>query len=231
MKHYNLDYIENMRFNMIDKQIRHCNISDKQVLSALFKIKRENFVPLDKYLMAFYDLEIPLIINGIDTNEKMLSPKIEAFLIQSLKLRKEDSVLEIGSGSGYQSAIMSYIANNVTTIEINKTLFNFAKFNINNYNIKNVVIKNFNAFCLPKYNFYNAILITGSLPIIPKKIKEYLKIGGRMVLTVGKSTIMNIIRVTRKSKYHFITEILLNTNIMPLKNIRVNQIDTKLLDV
>src|SRR5690606_13262451 len=102
-----LSETELARFNMVEQQIRPWLVQDHRVLQALLDVRRERFVPPRMQALAFSDVELPLVINAVDTHETMLTPKVEARLIQELQLQSTDCVLEIGTGSGYQAALLA----------------------------------------------------------------------------------------------------------------------------
>jgi protein-L-isoaspartate(D-aspartate) O-methyltransferase len=107
MKAISLPEIERARFNMVEQQIRPWDVNDPNVLEALFKIRRELFVPTAYKSLAFSDVEIPLVVQSVDTHQTMLAPKLEAKLAQALMLKTDDCILEIGTGSGYQAALLA----------------------------------------------------------------------------------------------------------------------------
>src|SRR5690606_1305550 len=121
-----LSEIEQARFNMVEQQIRPWDVLDPRVLQALFQVQRERNVPASMQGMALSDVELPLIINAVDTLETMLSTKLEARLAQELQLKPTDCVLEIGTGSGYQAALLARLAQQVTSIEFDSRLAAFA---------------------------------------------------------------------------------------------------------
>jgi protein-L-isoaspartate(D-aspartate) O-methyltransferase len=105
--------IEQARFNMIEQQIRTWNVLDQEVLDLLMVVRREEFVPAPYKNLAFVDTEIPL-----PGGENMLTPKMEARLLQEMSVKKHENVLEIGTGSGYMAALLAYRGRHVTSIEI-----------------------------------------------------------------------------------------------------------------
>jgi len=109
--------VEIARFNMIEQQIRPWNVLDEQVLAALREVRRELFVPASLRALAFSDLDLPLDIDGASSSQTMLSPKLEARLTQALQLRPNDAVLEIGTGSGYQAALLAQLGLDAAGIE------------------------------------------------------------------------------------------------------------------
>src|SRR5690625_4499261 len=110
MNIHSLSSVERARYNMVEQQIRPWHVEDEQVLQTLFDVQRERFVPAGMESMAFSDTELPLIIDSVDTNETMLRPTIEARFTQELQLKPTDAHLEIGTGSGYQAALLGHLA-------------------------------------------------------------------------------------------------------------------------
>ena len=212
----NLPNIEIARFNMVEQQIRPWDVSDENVLQALVKIHREAFVPTAYRAQAFTDLEIPLVLQSGDTHQTMLSPKMEARLAQLLLLKPEDCVLEIGTGSGYQAALLSSLAREVTSIEIDPRLVAFAQHNLQQAQIKNVKVETGDGSNGWGTTEYDAILLTGSLPSIPDALKYQLCVGGRMVVVVGQAPAMTVYRITRTTAASFETTSLFETVIKAL---------------
>jgi protein-L-isoaspartate(D-aspartate) O-methyltransferase len=208
---------ERARFNMVEQQVRPWSVSDERVLDALFHIPRERFVPPQLRALAFSDVELPLVIDGVDTREHMLMPKIEAKLAQELLLQPSDCVLEIGAGSGYQAALLAELAQQVVSIEIESRLAAFAQANLQANRIHNVKVETGDAHAGWGTTEYNAILITGSVPVVPDALKYQLAIGGRLVAVVGCNPIMTACRITRTSAAGFETVGLFDTSIKPLR--------------
>ena len=218
-----LSEVEQARYYMIEQQIRPWYVEDQTVLKALSMVHREHFVPPTFKSMAFADTEVPLIIDAIDTNEYMLKPVIEARLALSLNLQPGDGVLEIGTGSGYQAALLGYLAQQVTTVEIDSTLAAFATENLQRQHIQNVTVETGDAHEGWGTTEYDAILLTGSVPVVPDALKYQLCIGGRLVAVVGQNPIMTAIRITRTSAASFEAEALFDTTIKPLRGSRVSR--------
>ena len=212
----NLPNIEIARFNMVEQQIRPWDVYDENVLKALVKIRRENFVPAAYRAMAFSDLEIPLILQSTDTHQVMLAPKMEARLAQLLALSPDDCILEVGTASGYQAALLSELASDVTSIEIDPRLVAFAQNNLQQAQIKNVKVETGDGSNGWGTTEYDAILVTGSLPGIPDALKYQLRVGGRMVVVVGQAPVMTVYRITRTTAASFETTSLFETVIKPL---------------
>lgn len=212
----NLSNIEIARFNMVEQQIRPWDVFDDNVLQALFNIRRECFVPAAYRALAFSDLEIPLILQNTDTHQVMLSPKMEARLAQLLALKSDDCVLEVGTGSGYQAALLSALAREVTTIEIDPRLVAFAQHNLQQAQIKNVKVETGDGSNGWGTTEYDAILVSGSVLSIPDALKYQLCVGGRMIVVVGQAPAMTVYRITRTTAASFETTSLFETVIKPL---------------
>src|SRR3954469_5634784 len=110
--------LERARFNMVEQQIRPWDVLDQNVLDLLFILRREDFVPPQYRSLAFVDMEIPLTANAA-ADERMLSPKLEARMLQELTIKPTDRILEVGTGSGYMTALLAKRGAHVTSVEIN----------------------------------------------------------------------------------------------------------------
>lgn len=218
-----LSEIEQARFNMVEQQIRPWDVLDQKVLQALFTVRRERFVPSGLQALAFSDVELPLAINSIDSHECMLAPRVEARLAQELQLKPTDCVLEIGTGSGYQAALLAQLAQQVTSIEIDSRLAAFGEQNLQRNQISNVNVEVGDAHAGWGTAEFDAILLSGSVPTVPDALKYQLCIGGRMVVVVGHCPIMTACRITRTSAASFDTVHLFDTVIKPLRGMPVSQ--------
>lgn len=223
MKASSLPDIERARFNMIEQQIRPWDISDERVLQAIAQVAREKFVPPQHRALAFSDLEIPLVVHNDDTNQVMLAPKMEARLAQALQLKADDCVLEVGTGSGHQAALLAAISRQVTSVEIDSRLVAFAQQNILAADIKNVTIETGDGSEGWGNTEYDAILISGSVPYVPDALKYQLREGGRLVAVVGQAPAMTAVRITRMTPASFEGETLFETVIKPLVGPRVSR--------
>ncbi|NYT68547.1 protein-L-isoaspartate O-methyltransferase family protein [Pusillimonas noertemannii] len=218
-----LSETELARFNMIEQQIRPWQVQDHRVLQALLDVRRERFAPSRLQALAFSDVELPLVINAVDTHETMLTPKVEARLAQELQLTPSDCVLEIGTGSGYQAALLARLAQQVTSIEIDSRIAAFGIENLHRNKVGNVKVEIGDAHAGWGTAEYDAILLTGSVPTVPDALKYQLSIGGRMVVVVGTQPVMTACRITRTSAASFDTEGLFDTVIKPLRGTAVSQ--------
>jgi len=204
--------IEQARFNMVEQQIRTWDVLDQDVLDLLFLVRREEFVPPAHRSLAFMDTEIPL-----PGGENMFQPKLEARVLQELAVKKHESVLEIGTGSGYMAALLAYRARQVATIEISAELKAFAENNLNDYGITNAEVIHGNGFALGfEEAMFDVIVVSGGLPILPAELPHQLKIGGRMLVFIGEAPVMTAQLITRLSNSAFDTRILFETVVRQL---------------
>ncbi|MGD9943868.1 MAG: protein-L-isoaspartate O-methyltransferase [Burkholderiaceae bacterium] len=207
---------ERARFNMVEQQIRPWEVLDQDVLDLLFVVKRENFVPPAYQRMAFTDMEIPLTLDGKATGEVMLAPKVEARMLQSLALRKHESALEIGAGSGYMAALLAHRARRVVSREIRADLAQFAAANLKRAGIGNAVVEHGHGLQLPDNELFDVIVLSGSVPLVPQALLQRLNAGGRLVAIVGELPVMTAQLITRGSGDQFDTQILFDTVTQPL---------------
>ena len=213
-----LDF-EKARFNMVEQQVRPWDVLDQSVLDLLFVVKREAFVPPPYRALAFTDMEIPLRIDGVDTGECMWAPKLEARIVQELAIKPHDSVLEIGTGSGYLSALLAHKAHHVLSIEIDPRLKAFAEENLARAGVHNVKVEaGDGSRGWPAKSPYDVIVVTGSLPVVPDALKNQLRSGGRLAAIVGEEPVMTAEFITRSDESGFDVVKLFETSVKPLTN-------------
>lgn len=206
--------IEKARFNMIKQQIRPWEVLDPEVLDLLSVVKREDFVPAAYVQSAFTDIELP-----IGNGQTMLAPKIEARVLQVLAIKNTDTVLEIGTGSGYMAALLAAKAEFVYSVEIDPVLAESAKRNLKNADVVNVSVEvGDGSRGWPQQAPYDVIVFSGSLPALPQEILKQLKPGGRLVAFVGEAPIMHVRLVTRTGEASFNTINAFETVVAPLIN-------------
>ncbi len=211
--------LERARRNMVEQQIRPWEVLDPSVLDLLLTVRREEFVPPAYRLLAFTDMEIPLRIDGVDTGECMFAPKVEARLLQELGLRAHEHVLEIGTGSGYMAALAAHKAQHVLTIEINPLLAEFGAANLARNGVRNARVEVGDGVRgWPARAPYDAIIVSGGLPLLPAELPAQLKIGGRLAVIVGEAPVMSAQIVTRVTDTAFDTLKLFETVVKPLTN-------------
>jgi protein-L-isoaspartate(D-aspartate) O-methyltransferase len=205
--------MEQARFNMVEQQIRPWDVLDIRVLDLLSKVKREQFVPPASREMVFMDIEISL-----GHGASMWLPKVEARALQALQLKPKDRVLEIGSGSGYLTALMSHLAEHVTSVEIVPELLAFAEKNLAAQRIGNVTLTQGDA-AQGWPGEYDAIVLTGSVPVLPEAFQNSLKPGGRLFAIVGDAPAMQARSVTCVAPGVFESVTLFETVAAPLQNV------------
>ncbi len=177
------------RQQMISQQLRCWFVLDEQVLQAVEEVPRELFVPADYRDLAFADTSIPL-----GHGHSMLAPKIEGRLLQALAIESQDVVLIIGAGSGYLPACAARLAKRVRCIELNADIARQARQNLLAATINTYPLTKLMAHQLNDSNAYDAILVTGSLPIYDTRFERALKPGGRLVIITGSSPIMQVVQ-------------------------------------
>ncbi|AYQ87504.1 protein-L-isoaspartate O-methyltransferase [Burkholderia sp. Cy-647] len=185
--------IDNARFNMIEQQIRPWEVLDPEVLSLLSVVKRELYVPSVYRDLAFADLELPL-----PGGQKMLAPRVEARMLQELAVKKHESILEIGAGSGYMAALLAHRGQHVVTVDIDPALVQFATDKLRDNGVSNAeVVLADAARGLPEKGPYDVICVSGGLPVVPQELLEQLKVGGRLAAFVGSRPVMKAQIITR----------------------------------
>ena len=209
---------ETARFNMIEQQIRTASVLDPVVLKLLAVVRREDFVPIAFRDLAFADMEIPLGADG-QAGQTMLSPCLEARMLQELAIRNTDTVLEVGAGSGFMAAVLAAKAEFVYTIEIDPRLAELARSNLDAAGVVNALVRTGDAaHGWEAHAPYDVIVLSGSTPVLPESLLRQLKIGGRLVAVVGEAPAMQLQRVVRKDEATFETTVVLETMLAPLVN-------------
>ncbi|KGF31505.1 protein-L-isoaspartate O-methyltransferase family protein [Oligella urethralis] len=212
-----INSLELSRYNMVEQQIRPWGILDDKVLDALLALDRTRFMDPKYHNIAFADLEVPIEVDGSKTGESMLCPKMEALFAQELQLQPEDSVLEIGTGSGFQAALLSRLCRQVHSVEIDSRIAAQAQKNLRQAGITNVQVEVGDGHAGWGNNEFNAILVTGSVPTVADSLKYQLAIGGRLIITVGQAPLMEVHRIVRTDAANFESEVLLESYIKPLR--------------
>ncbi|EGZ44377.1 protein-L-isoaspartate O-methyltransferase family protein [Neisseria wadsworthii] len=181
------------RFNMVEQQIRPWDVLDFDVLDALDAIPREEFVTEEQKPYAYADVCLPLPNGG-----KMLEPRIVARLIQGLALKKGDNVLEIGTGSGYATALLATLAEQVVSIDMDAGQQTLAKAALDKIGLTNIIYQNGDGLAGQVGGApFDAIYVGGSVPDVPEVLKSQLKDGGRLVVIVGGSPVQHALQITR----------------------------------
>lgn len=191
---------ERLRFNMIEQQIRPWDVHDPLVLELLNTIRREDYVPAVHRALAFFDMELPLG-NGAEPGQTMLAPKIEARTLNDLKVQPHESVLEIGTGSGFMAALLAGRAAKVLSLEIDAKLAESAAKTLQRNGVTNVEVRHADGSKpLPSGPTFDVIVLSGSVARIPQGLLGSLNIGGRLSAIVGNEPMMRSHFVTRVSE-------------------------------
>lgn len=202
--------INQARKNSIDNQIRPWGGLDYIANNALRDTPREFFVP-EKYKdLAFADIEIPLTDKA-----KMLSPKIEGRILDALKIKKNETVLEVGTGSGYLTAVLSRLCKSVTSIEINEELSASAQQKFKELNINNITteIGDASKGWQRSTDFFDVVIIGTSVPKITGRFFHLLNVGGRIFVVEGSGKAMSAKVITRLSEHKWETKSLFETQL------------------
>ena len=190
--------VERARANMIAQQIRTWDVLSEDVLELLQRVRREHFVPEPYRGLAFVDTSIPLVVDGSETGETMLQPKFEARVLQEVAVRGDETVLEIGAGSGYMAALLACRGDRVVTVEIDPRLKAFAEANLARAGIRNVRVDLGNAADgWTPAGPVDVVIVSGSLPAVPRSILTQIRVGGRIAAIVGDAPAMTFIVVHR----------------------------------
>ncbi len=203
------DPIAQARYNMIEQQIRPWNVLDLDILELLAVVRREDFVPAAYRSMAFMDIEVPLVAGdaeeAVRLGQSMLQPRVEARMLQDLKVQPTDRVLEIGAGSGYMAALLAHRAERVVSLEINPELASMARENLRNAGIQNADVRQGDGArdAIPDGPF-DVIVLSGSVAEVPASLLALLREGGRLGAIVGSEPVMRF-TLTRRTGSRFET--------------------------
>ena len=178
---------------MVDVDLLGRDIRDPRVLAAMLKVPRHQFVTADFKGQAYADAPLP-----IGKDQTISQPYIVALMTQAARLRPTDRVLEIGTGSGYQAAVLAEIVKEVYTIEIIESLADDSRDRLQRLGYDNVTVKHGDGYRgWEEFAPFDAILLTAAAPKIPKPLMDQLKEGGRMILPLEGFLFQNLIRLTK----------------------------------
>ena len=183
------------RSSMVRDQIMARGITDKNVLAAMMKVERHRFVPPAYRIEAYEDYPLP-----VGEGQTISQPYIVAFMTEALELKKEDKILEIGTGSGYQAAVLAEICDSVFTIEIFRSLALTAKKTLDELGYSNVYVRIGDGYQgWAEHAPYDGIIVTCAPDHIPETLEEQLAEGGRMIIPVGGDYTQNLILLKKKA--------------------------------
>ncbi len=208
---YQPDTYYHQRLRMVKEQIEMRGITHVQTLAAMKNVPRHLFVQEEMKKFAYDDRPLP-----IGYNQTISQPFIVAYMTESISPRKGFKVLEIGTGSGYQAAVIAEIADSVFTIEIVPELAARAAETFRSLNYNNIIYKEGDGYQgWPEHAPYDAILVTAAIEEVPEPLMIQLKEGGRMVIPVGAvNAPQNLVLITRK-KGDFTRELLIPVRFVP----------------
>ncbi len=205
--------IKQARKNVIEQQIRPWGGLNVRANQALSDIPRENFVPEEYLNLVFADIEVPLIDGA-----KMFSPKIEGRILDSLDIQGHETVLEIGTGSGYFTSVLAKLSQSVVTIELDEQLSGSAQNKIKDLNLNNITFINDDALA---YNFdneqYDTIVVGCALPNKNESFFRLLKPGGKLFMVVGAINQMQATLVQRTNENEWQSKSLFETHLDYMK--------------
>jgi protein-L-isoaspartate(D-aspartate) O-methyltransferase len=205
--------VERARFNMVEQQIRTWEVLDPEVLDLLFTVKREEYVPPAYRSLAFADLEIPL-----GDGQRMWTPKLEARVLQALAVQPGQHVLEIGTGSGYFTALLAARGARVTSVEIAAGRAAAARANLTRHGFERVRVEVGDGARGFGRDAYDVIVLTGSTPVLPDAFAAQLAAGGRLFAIVGEAPVMAARLERRDADGRTSAAILFETVVPPLVN-------------
>lgn len=185
--------VERARFNMVEQQVRPWDVLDARVLAVLKDVRREEYVRAEHRQLAFADLELPL-----GHGEVMMKPVIEGRVLQSLEVKSGDSVLEIGTGSGFLTACLARLGRDVVSVEQHADLAEMARGRLQRDGIANASVEIAEAVreFQPGREF-DIVVLTGAVYTLPERFKAWLKPGGRLFAVTGESPVQHAIVFTR----------------------------------
>ena len=201
------------RQQMVDQQIRTWEVLDPRVLDAFSRVPREAFVPPEYRELAFADAQIP-----IGYGQSMLAPKLQGRILQALGVSATDSTLEVGSGTGYLSACLSLLGFKAKSIDIHPQFTAAAALNMRAVPQARVDFETRDAFSDLTLGEFDAIAVTGSLPVYDSRFERALNIGGRLFVIVGEAPVMDAMLVRRVDENEWIRESLFETVVETLIN-------------
>jgi protein-L-isoaspartate(D-aspartate) O-methyltransferase len=206
--------LEQARFNMVEQQVRPWDVLDPKVLELMETVPRDAFVPEDHRNLAYADIEIPL-----GHGESMMAPKVEGRMLQALAVQPTDVALEVGTGSGYVTALLAKLAGHVYSVELIDEFKHEASKKLAAHGIENVTLRTGDAsHGWNQQPRYDVIAVTGSLPEYHDGFEQSLALGGRLFVVVGEAPVMEAMLITRVGENEFRREMLFETDLKALTN-------------
>ena len=207
-----VDKYSELRKNMVEKQLKNRDITDEKVLDVMGKVERHKFVPSNLIEQAYEDHPVP-----IGYGQTISQPYIVALMTQELNVDENDRVLEIGTGSGYQAAVLSELVKEVYTLEIIKELMDSAKERLKNLGYENVEVKYGDGyFGWEEKASFDAIIVTAAANHIPPPLLQQLKDGGKLIIPLGSTLTFQTLTLVTKRGDELETEFITGVRFVPL---------------
>ena len=200
--------VETARRQMVDQQVRAWDVLDDRILETMVAVPRERFVPPAFREVAFADAEIPL-----GHGQVMLAPKVDGRILQAVAPMATETVLEIGTGSGFLTACLARLARQVTSLEFHEDLARGAQRVLHDLAVRNVAVEVADACRLDVVHGYDLVVVTASLPVYDPRFERALRPGGRALLVVGEAPVMQALLVTRTEGNEFLREPVFETTV------------------
>ena len=209
----NFDF-ETAREHMVERQVRTWEVLDPAVLDVMRALRRDEFVPPQYRSLAYADAQVPL-----GHGEIMMQPKVEGRLLQSLDIDSNDSILEIGTGSGWLTALLARLGGHVHSLDIRKEFTEGAGQTLATAGVTNITLETRDAATLDGIaEQYDCIAVTGSMPVLHEAFCRQLKIGGRLFVIVGSGPIMEARLLTRTAQDAWTMDSLFDAHVPVLAN-------------
>ena len=206
------DKYKDARERMVREQIENRGVTDQPTLDAIRTVLRHKFVPLNIVARAYYDGALP-----IGYGQTISQPYIVAYMTSVINPKPEDKILEIGTGSGYQAAVLSEIVDEVYTIEIITELYNSSSKRLKEFGYKNVISENADGYYgWKKFAPFDAIIVTAAAEYVPPPLIEQLKDGGKMIIPVGSPFLTQMLVLVEKKGEEIFTTSMLPVQFVPL---------------
>ena len=208
----NINNLHQAHHNMVEQQVRPWDVLDDRVLQTLSQVSRADYVPAVYKSLAYADTAIPLAHNEIMTH-----PVVEGRMLQALNIQPQDTVLEIGTGSGYFTACLAHLAAQVDSMDIHAEFTHAAATRLKAHNIQNVNLLTADAMHGPAANkTWDVIVFTGSVCEMPTAYKTALRLNGRMFVITGEAPVMQARLITRTGDQAWANQVLFETSLKPL---------------
>lgn len=188
---------DNARNNMVSQQVRSWDVINKKVLNAMLNIPREEFVQPEQRKLAFADTALP-----IGHNEHMMKPVVEGRMLQALNLQPNERVLEVGTGSGYVTALLAKLTNHVTSIDQHSQFIDTAENRLVEIGVHNTTLQTADFFEYKPASLFDAIIITGALEKLPNNVFNWINPEGRIFAIIGNSPIMEARIYNKDKQFH-----------------------------